>query len=235
MCPRAFTENSQYEPKHTPPCDCEACRARAVSQFIEDYELGGFIQLPEPREVTAWMRWQPIRNALICSIVIAACLAGAIWAFTGISDAKTPKPVAAPQSLLRARAACGNHDTPVKCRTALRHAYEALSWQKHARQHAQAMTVQAITRDAITWAAAKYHVNATEMLRVGQCESHLWPFATNGQYAGWAQLSTRHRADPIFAVVPWQDAYAEASHVARYVKAHGWGEWQCRPEGGLRW
>lgn len=143
-------------------------------------------------------------------------------------------PVKAPDALVKARAACPTDSVPC-LHGKLRLAYESIAWQRAARQHAQATTVQAITRDAIAWAAAKYHVSASDMTSVAVCESHLWPFATNGQYAGAWQLSSRHRSDPIFLVVPWQDAYAEASHVARYVKAHGWSEWQCQPGGGLRW
>lgn len=145
------------------------------------------------------------------------------------------QPIKAPSALLRARAACPNDATPVQCRSALRRAYQALAWQRKNRLAAKAKTVREITLDAIQWAAAKYHVSPAEMRAVGTCESHLWPFATNGQYAGVFQLSTRHREDPIFTHVPWQDAYAQASHVARYVAAHGWSEWQCTPYGGLRW
>lgn len=72
-------------------------------------------------------------------------------------------------------------------------------------------------------------------LRVAFCESRLDPRAINGQYKGLFQLSARHRSDPIIRALGWRDAYAEALHTVRYVKRHGWGEWQCRPEGGLRW
>lgn len=146
-----------------------------------------------------------------------------------------PVPMPIPQALQHARDACPNTATPVQCRSALRKAYAGLEWQKGAREHAEAMTVQAITRDAIAWAAAKYGVSAADMTAVSNCESHLWPFATNGQYKGAWQLGAMHLSDPIFLAVPWQDAYAQASHVARFVKAHGWSAWQCRPGGGLRW
>lgn len=40
------------------------------------------------------------------------------------------QPVAAPQSLLRARQACPNGASPVTCRAALRRAYAGLEWQQ---------------------------------------------------------------------------------------------------------
>lgn len=174
------------------------------------------------------MKRTTIALALIATLASAAT-----------SDARTtqvqPLPISIPQALQHARDACPNDATPVQCRSALRKAYDAVSWQRSAREHAQAMTVQAITRDAITWAAAKYHVSAPDMTAVSNCESHLWPFATNGQYKGAWQLGAMHLSDPIFLRVPWQDVYAQASHVARFVKVHGWSAWQCRPQGGLRW
>lgn len=144
------------------------------------------------------------------------------------------QPIPIPAAHAKARATCPL-DKPLACRAALIHALEAVAWQKGAREHTEAMTVQAITRDAIAWAAAKYHVSAADMTAVSNCESHLWPFATNGQYKGAWQLGSMHLSDPIFAVVPWQDAYAQASHVARFVKRYGWGQWQCRPDGRLGW
>lgn len=72
-------------------------------------------------------------------------------------------------------------------------------------------------------------------LSVAWCESRMDPRATNGQYKGLFQLSSRHRSDPIIRLLGWRNAYAEAMHTVRYVKAHGWSEWQCKPGGGLRW
>lgn len=72
-------------------------------------------------------------------------------------------------------------------------------------------------------------------LTVAWCESRLNRLATNGQYKGLFQLSARHRSDPIIRLLGWRDAYANALHTVRYVKAHGWHEWQCMPGGGLRW
>lgn len=72
-------------------------------------------------------------------------------------------------------------------------------------------------------------------LTVAWCESRLDPNAQNGIYKGLFQLSPRHRRDPIIVALGWRNAYAEATHTIRYVKAHGFGEWQCKPDGGLRW
>lgn len=182
-------------------------------------------------KLTDRLKMPMLKGGLIAVLITLSYFGGRALAREGSTQ---PVPIPIPASHAKARARCPL-DKPLQCRAALIHAYEAITWQRNARQHAQATTVREITLDAITWAAAKYGVSASEMRTVGNCESHLWPFATNGQYAGAWQLSTRHRSDPIFAVVPWQDAYAEASHVARYVKAHGWGEWQCMPSGGLRW
>ena len=104
-----------------------------------------------------------------------AFLAGQAWARPA-----QVQPIKAPESLLRARVACPNDATPVQCRSALRRAYESAAWQRKARLAAKATTIREITLDAIAWAAAKYHVSPVEMRTVGTCESHLWPFATNG-------------------------------------------------------
>lgn len=145
-----------------------------------------------------------------------------------------PAPIPAPVALVKARAQCPL-DKPLRCRAALVHALNAVAWQRAARMHEQSIGVRDITRDAINWAAKRYGVSAADMTTVANCESHLWPFATNGQYKGAWQLGAMHRSDPIFSLVPWQDAYAQASHVARFVKAHSWSAWQCTPSGGLRW
>lgn len=178
-----------------------------------------------------------IFNALVCMLVIIACLAGAIWIWTGVVQARTNsvQPIAAPQSVLHARHACPNGSSLVKCRAALRHAYEAVAWQRNARWHAQAKTSRDVVLDAIHWASGETGVPAWRMIGIGTCESHLFWLAQNGQYKSWAQLSTRHRSDPIIARLTWRDPYAVALHVALYIKHHGEGEWQCTSSGGLRW
>jgi hypothetical protein len=114
----------------------------------------------------------------------------------------------------------------------------ALAWQKRqarkqrlASNREHAASINDFTRDAIHWAAEKYggaQAASLErrMLGIGLCESHLWPWATNGQYLSWAQLSGRHRSDPVIARLTWRDPYAVADHVARYILRYG---------GGLRW
>lgn len=206
-------ETSQYDDRHeySPDCACEACRARSVSDWLRHSNAKPVMRLP--------LRFWLLALALSAAIILAG----------GIVIAHAKPPVA------RARQACPAHTTIVQCRGKLVRAYRALEWQKDARQHTEAMTVQAITRDAITWASNRWGVSAADMTSVSNCESHLWPFAETGQYKGAWQLGSFHLTDPIFAVVPWQDAYAQASHVARFVRAHGWGQWQCLPGGGLRW
>lgn len=91
---------------------------------------------------------------------------------------------------------------------------------------------------AIVLACRMEHVPAgacQSFMTVAWCESRMNPHATNGQYKGLFQLSARHRSDPIIRLLGWRDAYAEALHTVRYVKRHGWSEWQCLPDGGLRW
>ena len=169
--------------------------------------------------------------ALLAIVIALAYAAGQAIA----RPAATPKPIPAPAELLEARFRCPNTASVIECRGELRKALQAVSWQRKARLKAKATTVREITLDAIAWAAARYGVSATEMRTVANCESHLWPFATNGQYLGVFQLGATHRTDPIFDQVPWMDAYAQASHVARFIKAHGWSQWQCSPRGGLQW
>lgn len=162
---------------------------------------------------------------------VAAVVALALGLVVGsVASARAAKP----SSTQRAFAACKPQHVQ-HCRRALIAALDAAEWQRLERWHAEAITVQQITIDAIKWAAARYHVSEWSMRSVMNCESHLWPFATNGKYKGAGQLGGHHLDDPIFSVVPWQDAYAQASHMARYVKRYGFGEWQCKPGGGLRW
>lgn len=127
--------------------------------------------------------------------------------------------------------ACPSGHT-LKCRGEIVRLRAAVRWQ---RQHAVAAHWPGDAAAAIVLACRREHVSCSGFLNVAACESHLFPLARNGQYLGLFQLSPRHRADPVIVALGWQDPYAEALHTVRYVKAHGWGEWQCRPDGGLRW
>lgn len=73
-----------------------------------------------------------IFNAIICCLVIWACLIGAVLIWTRTVQARTNsvQPIAAPQSLTRAREACPNHASLVECRGELRKAYAAITWQR---------------------------------------------------------------------------------------------------------
>lgn len=226
--PRPIIETSQYDDPKTGTTYCPACTRWYWSDLEHRCD-------DKPR-----MAWKGPLVALTIMLITILMILGVLWiAFSPnaarAQQVRIPQPVPAPQALLHARQACPNTASIVQCRSALVRAYSSVEWQRHARWHAQATTIKQITIDAITWAAQRYGVPASQMIGIGTCESHLYPFATNGQYKGWGQLSTRHREDPIFRVVPWQDAYAEASHIARYIKAHGEGEWQCVSTGGLRW
>lgn len=227
-------------------------------QFCQDCQSWEWTDLGHYCDQKPRMAWRGPLVALTIMLITILMILGVLWiafspnaargaeratpqyrkAVRGVAESvvgSQVQPIKAPQALLRARHACPNNASIVQCRSALVRAYRGVEWQRHARWHAQAATIKQITLDAITWAAQRYGVPASQMIGIGTCESHLYPFATNGQYKGWGQLSTRHRSDPIFRVVPWQDAYAEASHIARYIKAHGEGEWQCVSTGGLRW
>jgi len=186
------------------------------------------------------------RSALV-ALVLLLVLATVASARPSDAIRKPPKPIPAPASLLKARAACPNTATIVECRGALRRALEAVEWQRSTRWRTKAAKIDEVTRDAIHWAAWKYgggtegrpcarcRALELQMLGLGRCESHLFLWATNGQYKSWAQLSGRHRSDPIIQRLTWRDPYAVADHVARYLIRHGEGEWQCVSTGGLRW
>jgi hypothetical protein len=178
------------------------------------------------------MSWRGIINALLIMLCVSLAIGSTLWlAFSPEAHARyaaTPKPIPAPQSLLRARHACSNHASHVKCRTALRHAYEALAWQKKVRQKNAPYGVA----HALRLASALYAVPLAELQSVGSCESHLYPLAQNrtSSAAGLFQFldSTWARAGvPGFSVY---DPYANAIAAARLVHNDGgWREWSCSP------
>lgn len=180
-----------------------------------------------------------IITGLLISLASILILIGVVWLVAPTPawprEGRAPHPIAAPTALLRARAVCPNDASPVRCRSALRKAYAAVAWQRKARWHAEASTSKDVVLDAIHWASQKTGVPAWRMIGIGNCESHLFWLAESGQYKSWAQLSTRHRSDPLIARLTWRDPYAVALHVARYIRDHGESEWQCRSTGGLRW
>jgi hypothetical protein len=120
VTPQPITENSQHE--YSTTCDCKLCEMRR----------GFTAKHPGPAHEDPLGAARGIINGLICMIVIFACLAGAIWIWTGVVQARTNsvEPVAAPESLVHAREACPNNASLVKCRAALRHAYDAVAWQR---------------------------------------------------------------------------------------------------------
>lgn len=138
MSPEAFVKPDQtYTNATRKPCGCDfpqspecACDT-SCAYCWPDFQ--------NHREVTAWMRWEPIRNALIVLTVVAACVVGVAWLFTGISDARSshagmiesshhaPEPIAIPANHATARAKC---PTLLACRAALIHSLDAVSWQR---------------------------------------------------------------------------------------------------------
>lgn len=193
------------------------------------------------RSLTDRLKMPMLKGGLVAVVLVLAFLGG-----KALARESAVHPIPIPAAHAKARARCPLNK-PLVCRAALIHAYEAIAWQRRARWHDQANKVDDVTRDAIHWAAWKYghgvdgqlcarcRALELQMLGIGRCESHLFLWAVNGQYKSWAQLSARHRSDPIIQRLTWRDPYAAADHVARYLIAHGEGEWQCVSTGGLRW
>lgn len=83
-------------------------------------------------------------------------------------------------------------------------------------------------RHAITYAfchTLKPCALGDEAIRVFQCESgpHLWPWARNGQYLGFAQMGSYARAR-----FGWQwGIWAQARSSAAYFFVAGWAPWSC--------
>lgn len=114
-------------------------------------------------------------------------------------------------------------------------AERAVVWQK-AQRHKRLERYYASSVDqVIEMIAPLIGVSAAAMKVVGRCESHLYFMAQNGQFKGLFQLGARHRLDALIRRYGWTNVLAQVIHTARYVKKHGWSEWQCSPEGGLRW
>jgi hypothetical protein len=142
----------------------------------------------------------------------------------------SPEPIPEPGSLARARAACPKTATRTCYLTALRHAYEAIDWQKHARANDARRNHGYGVQHALRLASAMFGVPLSQLENVGQCESHLEPTERNrtSTASGLFQFldSTWTRAGlPGFSVY---DPYANALAAARLVKADGgWREWSC--------
>lgn len=226
--PFVHDTNSQYNDRlpHSEDCGCSDCANKRFRQ--RNPHLYGLQEKPG--------HTIQLRVLLLCVLIGGLVWAAGIWwAADAFAREGSVEPVRAPQSLLRARQACPDTSSLVQCRGELRKAYASVEWQRKARNQAHAYTSRDVVLDAIQWASDKYGVPAWQMRAVGTCESHLFWLAHNGQYLSWAQLSSRHRSDPVIARLTWRDPYAVADHVARYVKRYGWSEWQCTPGGGLRW
>jgi hypothetical protein len=88
---------------------------------------------------------------------------------------------------------------------------------------------------AISLASAIWHVPQGELVAVGSCESHLYPYATNGQYRGVFQEGPMFEQGPFgqagFSVF---DPYANVFTAALTVSRQGWRQWECASIRGIR-
>jgi hypothetical protein len=86
------------------------------------------------------------------------------------------------------------------------------------------------TVHALRLASVTYGVSYAALYNVGSCESHLYPFARNGQYRGVFQEGPMFERGPFgragFSV--W-DPYANAFTAAYTVAQQGWRQWACKP------
>jgi hypothetical protein len=62
-----------------------------------------------------------------------------------------------------------------------------------------------------------------QAVRVAECESHLWPYAHNGQYLGMFQMGSYARSTFGFSWSPWQ----QARDAFQYWSVSGWTPWTC--------
>ena len=76
---------------------------------------------------------------------------------------------------------------------------------------------------ALRLAASVFGVSYWQLRSVAWCESHHYPYARNGRYAGIFQLSWRP-----FGFSPF-DPVASALSTAATVSREGWRQWECRP------
>lgn len=114
-------------------------------------------------------------------------------------------------------------------------AFWAWKFRQRTRQlHKERAAHRAVWRPTVQYAlrlaSAAFGVPYWEIHRVADCESHLYPFARNGQYRGLFQEGPMFERHPIsgagFNVYdPLPNALVAASTVAR----EGWSQWECRP------
>lgn len=100
----------------------------------------------------------------------------------------------------------------------------------HAELRRSKRAVRASVIHAIRLASVVYGVPASELASVGSCESHLWPFAQNGQYRGLFQEGPMFERG-IFGRAGFSvwDTYANVFTAAWTVAREGWRQWECRP------
>lgn len=99
----------------------------------------------------------------------------------------------------------------------------ARSYARAARRRWQPTVDHAIRLAALTFGVSRYELRA-----VGSCESHLNPFARNGQYRGVFQEGPMFERGPFRELGVW-DPYANVFTAAFTVSREGWRQWECRP------
>jgi hypothetical protein len=77
---------------------------------------------------------------------------------------------------------------------------------------------------AIRLASAVTGVSSRDMSAVAKCESHLFPFASNGRYKGVFQLGWAP-----FGFSPYDPIANALSAAMTVAKDGGWRQWECKP------
>lgn len=160
-----------------------------------------------------------ILGAIVIGLLIGYAAGHAIRA-----HASQPKPIPAPPALLKARAACPNHATPVRCRTALRKAYAGLAWAKKERRHRWAPTVEY----AIALACASQpDLDCGWLKRMISCESGRDPFSKNRHSTarGLAQFLRGTWSGNRYSRFSVTDPIANALGAAWLAIRNGYGPW----------
>lgn len=137
-----------------------------------------------------------------------------------------------------AKAPARTNDQQVTRTVAYRYrGHTAATWAKRFRHRTrQLQVVRAHTRRrwaptvdyALQLASTIYRVSYWELHAVASCESHLYPFARNGQYRGLFQEGPMFERGP-FAMFGVFDPIANALTAAHTVAREGWSQWECKP------
>jgi hypothetical protein len=132
----------------------------------------------------------------------------------------------------------GRHDTTSTVETGLYRNHTAAYWAQRFRHRTRQLQaarafLQRRWRPTVTYAlrlaSAVSGVSYWELRAVSWCESHHYPFASNGRYRGLFQEGPMFEAHPIgragFSVF---DPLANSLVAALTVRQQGWRQWECR-------